>query len=294
MIPEQIRQPAPGEPLNSYSDYTALRITVEAGVATVTIDHPPVNVLDAKLMTELNRFAATVQDDAQVRVIVFQSADPDFFLAHGDMNFVNDPDSFTQLKLGDDNGAPLNPMQKLFERFRTLPQVTIAKLAGLARGGGSEFVLALDMRFAALGKAGLGQFEVLTGIIPGAGGTAYLPRLVGRARALEVVLGAELFDAEQAERYGWVNRALPAQQLDGFVDTLARRIAALPPGVAGAAKTAIDAADGPLADALRVENELLGQVFTAPAAVERTRAALKAGAQTREGERNLEGLLNCL
>ena len=277
-----------------YAGYATLRIAVAAGVATVTIDNPPVNVLDAALMTELNRFAATVRDDKQVRVIVFQSADPEFFLAHGDMNFVNDPDSFAQLKLGDDDGAPLNPMQKLFERFRTLPQVTIAKLAGLARGGGSEFVMALDMRFAACGKAGLGQFEVLTGIIPGAGGTVYLPRLVGRARALEIVLGAELVDADQAERYGWVNRALPAPELDGYVEALARRIAALPPGVAGAAKAAIDAADQPLADALRIENELLGQVFTAPAAVQRTRAAMQAGAQTREGERNLEALLNRL
>ena len=223
--------PTPETPAR-YAGYTALRVAVEAGVAYVTLDNPPVNVLDAALMTELNRFAATVRDDPQVRVIVFQSADPEFFLAHGDMNFVNHPDSFTQLKLGDDDGAPLNPMQKLFERFRTLPQVTIAKLAGLARGGGSEFVMALDMRFAAIGQAGLGQFEVLTGIIPGAGGTAYLPRLVGRARALEIVLGAELYDAEQAERYGWVNRALPARELDRYVDTLARRIAALPPGVA--------------------------------------------------------------
>jgi len=277
-----------------YAGYAALRIAVDAGVAYVTIDNPPVNVLDAALMTELNRFAAKVRDDPQVRVIVFQSADPEFFLAHGDMNFVNHPESFAQLKLGDDDGAPLNPMQKLFERFRTLPQVTIAKLAGLARGGGSEFVMVLDMRFAAIGKAGLGQFEVLTGIIPGAGGTVYLPRLVGRARALEIVLGAELYDAQQAERYGWVNLALPARELDSYVDTLARRIAALPPGVAGAAKSAIDAADGPLAEALRKENELLDQVFSAPAAVQRTRAALQAGAQTRAGERSLESLLNRL
>lgn len=154
--------------------------------------------------------------------------------------------------------------------------------------------MALDMRFAAVGKAGLGQFEVLTGIIPGAGGTAYLPRLVGRARTQEIVLGAELFDAEQAARYGWVNQALPAAELDSFVDTLARRIAALPAGVVPAAKAAVNAAEGPLGDALREENELLGKVFTAPTAVERTRAALKVGAQTREGERDLEGLLNRL
>ena len=277
-----------------YADYTTLHVAVQARVAYVTIDHPPINVLDARLMTELDRFAATVREDTQVRVIVFQSADPEFFIAHGDMNFVDDPNSFARLTIGDDDDTSLNPMQKLHERFRKLPQVTIAKLAGLARGGGSEFVMALDMRFAAIGRAGLGQFEVLTGIIPGAGGTVYLPRLVGRARALEAILGAALFDAELAERYGWVNRALPAKELDGFVDELARRIAALPPGVASAAKAAVDAADGPITDALRKQNALLGQVFTAPAAVERTRAALKAGAQTRAGERDLEELLNRL
>jgi enoyl-CoA hydratase/carnithine racemase len=280
--------------LPQYTDYTALHVAVDAGVAHVTIDHPPLNILDAVLMTELNRFAGAVRTDKQVRVIVFQSADPDFFIAHGDMNFVNNPDSFTQLVLGDEAGAALNPMQKLHERFRTLPQVTIAKLAGLARGGGSEFVMALDMRFAAIGKAGLGQFEVLTGIIPGAGGTVYLPRLIGRARAMEVILGAALVDAKTAERYGWVNRALAANELDGFVDALARRIGALPPGVVLATKAAIDAADQPIAAALREENVLLGRVFTAPAAVEQTRAALAAGAQTRVGERDLEGLLNGL
>ncbi|MBC8085142.1 MAG: enoyl-CoA hydratase/isomerase family protein [Hymenobacter sp.] len=278
----------------SYSGYTAIHVAIEAGVATVTIDHPPLNVLDAVLMTELNRFAGTVRTDEQVRVLVFQSADPEFFIAHGDMNFINDPQSFAQLVLGDDDGTPLNPMQKLHERFRTLPQVTIAKLAGLVRGGGSEFLLALDMRFAAIGKAGLAQPEVLMGIIPGGGATAYLPPLAGRARTLEIILGAELFDAELAERYGWVNRALPAEALDGFVETLARRIAALPPGVAAAAKAAVDAANGPLAPALVAENELLGQVFVAPAATERTRAALKIGAQTREGERDLEQLLNSI
>lgn len=279
---------------HQYSDYTALHIAIQTGVAYVTINHPPLNLLDAVLMTELNRFAGTIRTDKQIRVIVFQSADPDFFIAHGDMNFVNNPGSFTQLVMGEDNGAPLNPMQKLHERFRKLPQVTIGKLAGIARGGGSEFLMALDMRFAATGKAGLGQFEVLTGIIPGAGGTVYLPRLVGRARALEVILGAALFDAQQAERYGWINRALPADELDSFVDSLARRIATLPPGVATAAKTAVDAADESIANGLLVQNTLLTQVFTEPAAVERTRAALKAGAQTRTGERDLEGLLNRL
>ncbi|MBC8083166.1 MAG: enoyl-CoA hydratase/isomerase family protein, partial [Hymenobacter sp.] len=212
---------APHEPPGPYTDYTALRVTLNAGVAFVTLDHPPLNVLDATLMTELNRFAAAVRTDEQVRVIVFQSADPEFFIVHGDMGFVDNPASFT--KLADKEASLLNPMQQLHERLRALPQVTIAKLAGLARGGGSELAMALDMRFGATGKMGLAQMEVLTGIIPGAGGTVYLPHLVGRARALEIILGAALFDAELAERYGWINRALPADALDNFVDTLARR-----------------------------------------------------------------------
>ena len=273
-----------------YDDYSALHIDVEAGVAQVTIDHPPLNVLDATLMTELDRFVTAVREDEQVRVIVFQSADPEFFIAHGDMNFVNDPQAFAGLSIGDD-ASPLNPMMKLHERLRALPQVTIAKIAGFARGGGNELAMALDMRFAAAGKASFAQNEVMQGIIPGAGGTVYLPRLAGRARSLEMILGAELFDAEQAERYGLINRALPPEEFDGFVDALARSIAALPAGVATAAKAAVDSAVGPLTQGLAEENELLGQVFTESAA-ERTRAALAAGAQTREGERDLERLMN--
>ena len=271
-----------------YDGYTAMRVEVDAGVAFVTIDHPPINVLDATLMTELDRFAAVVRDDERVRVIVLQSADPEFFVAHGDMNIVDDPESFARLPIGGD--PALNPMQRLHERWRALPQVTIAKIAGFARGGGNELAMALDMRFAARGRAGLSQPEVLAGIIPGAGGTVYLPRLAGRARSLEAILGAELFDAERAERYGWINRALPAEGLDGFVDALARRIAALPPGVASAAKAAVDAAVGSSTERLAQENELMGQLFNAVAAG-RNRAALAAGAQTREGERDLEGLL---
>lgn len=258
----------------------------------MTIDHPPLNVLDATLMTELDRFASTVREDERVRVIVFQSADPEFFIAHGDMNFVDDPQAFAGLSIGDD-ASPLNPMMKLHERLRELPQVTIAKIAGFARGGGNELAMALDMRFAAIGKAALSQNEAPMGIIPGAGGTVYLPRLAGRARSLEMILGAELFDAEQAERYGLVNRALPPEELDSFVESLARRIAALPPGVAAATKSAVDATVGPLTQGLAEGNELLGEVFTETAA-ELTRAALAAGAQTREGERDLERLMSSI
>ena len=276
-----------------YENFSAFNVAVDAGVAFATIDNPPVNLLDAKLMTELGGFAEAVAADGDVRVIVFQSADPDFFVVHGDMNFILDTEALASVRIGDDDDQSLNPMQKLHERIRTLPQVTIGKLAGLARGGGAEFLEALDMRFAARERAGLAQMEVSTGIIPGAGATVYLPRLMGRARTLEAILGAALFDADTAERYGWINRALPAEELDAFVDDLARRIAALPPGVVAAAKVAVDA-EGSIAEVLRVQNEQLGKLAAAPVVADLNRAALKAGAQTREGERSLEELLRCV
>jgi len=276
-------------PINKFS---SLHIRTQAGAMFVTIDHPPFPVLDAALMKQLDDLALDLLDDSNIQVVVFDSADPDFFIAHGDMGFVKDPAAFMQLQLGDKSNVHLNPMMALHERYRTLPQVTIGKLKGLARCGGAEFLMALDMRFAAEETAGLGQTEALMGIIPGAGGTAYLPPLIGRARSLEIVLGADLFDARTAERYGWINRALPAAELDAFVESLALRIGKLVPGIVVAAKTAIDAgATLSIGDALKIENEQLGAVFSQPIAVERALEALRRGAQTREKEKNLEALL---
>ena len=296
MLPEQTTQSAPGEPINSYTGYEALRITVEAGVATVTLDHPPVNVLGLALIGDLARFAAAVRHDEQVRVIVLQSANPDFFVAHVDMELINQGEAFAELAAAlYPEPSPLNIFQQLHEQWRTLPQVTIAKLSGLARCGGNELVMALDMRFAAKGRAGLGQTEVLMGINPGGGATQYLTRLVGRARSLEAILGAALFDAELAERYGWINRALPAEELDEFVATLSRRIAALAPGVARAVKAAVDAAAGPITEeGLIKENALWAELFQQPIATTLIRGGLAAGAQTPEGELDLEGLMRSL
>jgi enoyl-CoA hydratase/carnithine racemase len=177
------------------------------------------------------------------------------------------------------------------ERWRTLPQVTIAQLEGRARGGGSEFALSLDLRFGAVGRAILGQPEVAVGILPGGSGTQRLPRLVGRARALEVVLGCEDFDAELAERYGYINRALPANELGPFVDRLARRIAAFPAHAVRLAKRAVDAAGGPLDDGLLEEAHCFNLTLTDPELDARMEGALAAGAQTREGEIDLPGLI---
>lgn len=129
------------------------------------------------------------------------------------MTLGEDPDAIAALMPCAPEG--LNPFQALNERLRRQPQVTIVELAGLARGGGAEFLTAADMAFAAIGTSGLGQIEALMGIVPGGGGTQYLRDRL-RNRALEVLLGGALLDAETAERYGWVNRALPADELQGL------------------------------------------------------------------------------
>ena len=274
-----------------YADYNLLHVNADRGIVQVEIANPPVNLLDTGLMSELARLVEQIRADESARVIVFYSADDTFFIAHGDMNFIANPELLADQAGNQDSGAPINPMQQLNEAVRSLPQVTIAKLAGLARGGGLEFAMAMDLRFAAKGRAGFAQNETPIGIIPGGGGTQYLTRLVGRAKALEIILGADLIGAEAAERMGLINRALSPEELDSFVDDFARRIASLPPGVVKASKDAVNAAsDGPISEGLAEENRQITLLATRPVAAELNRAMLDAGAQTREGEANLEDL----
>lgn len=267
-----------------------LRVLIDAEVAHVTISNPPINVLSFDLITELSSLLASLAAQASVRVIVFDSADPDFFIAHVDLTLGEDPDAIAALMARAPEG--LNPFQALNEQLRRQPQVTIVKLAGVARGGGAEFVTAADISFATMGTSGLGQIEALMGIVPGGGGTQYLRDRLGRNRALEIVLGGALFDAETAERYGWVNRALPADQLHGFVDGLARDIAALADGVVAAAKSAVPPAD--LQEGMLLESQAWGGLIFSPAAGALMAGGLGAGAQTTEGERDLEGLFRKL
>lgn len=268
-------------------DYTHLRIRLSNGVAFVTIDNGPVNVLDVALMSELRSFLLATRGNEDVRVIVFDSANPDFFIAHVDMTLIDHPNAFDGL--AEDTPKGLNVFQAFAELVRHQPQVTIVKLAGIARGGGAEFVTAADMTFAAIGKAGLAQCEALMGIVPGGGGTQYALNRLGRNRALEVVLGADLIGAELAERYGWINRAVPADQLDAIVDAIAYNIAALPDGVIAAAKHALPPA--PMNDGLLREHKAWEGLFARPAAEALIRGGLRAGAQTVRGELRLEELL---
>ena len=269
-----------------YDDYKTLRVESDAGVAWVTIDHPPINLFDLTLMQEIARLGQELEADDEVRVIVFESADPDFFIAHADVTLI-------QLLPRDvpPRASKLGGFQAMVDRFRTMPKVSIGKLEGRARGGGSELLLSLDMRFGAIGRAIVSQPEVALGILPGGSGTQRLPRLMGRARALEAVLGCADFPAELAERYGWLNRALPPDELGPFVDGLARRIAGYPAAAIARAKAAVLAAEPDVVPGLLEEAHLFNETLAFDETQALMQRFLDVGGQTREGELDLDRLL---
>lgn len=264
-----------------------INVSRRPGVVTVSINNPPVNVLDLQTMAEIRTFLASIRNDKQIKVVIFESANPDFFVAHVDLTLAEQPGLLGEFARSLFKG--LNPFQAFSEELRNAPQITIVKLAGLARGGGAEFVAAADMAFAAEGRAGLAQCEALMGIIPGGGGTQYLADRMTRGRALETILGAELLDARDAERYGWINRAIPADGIDAYVDQLASNIASLADGVIAATKKAIP----PRKSYRAFWRETMGWfgLVQKPAANRLMKSGLAAGAQTRDGELNLEHLL---
>ncbi len=208
------------------------------------LDNPPLNIMGASIFEGLQDLLARMDASPSLRVVVFESANPEFYLAHFDLT----AKSLGLLKTAGPSGLPI--LMDAFVRLTRSPVVSIAKIRGRVRGVGSEFVLACDMRFASREKAVLAQVEVGAGVHPGGGGTERLPLLVGRGRALEIVLGANDFDGETAERYGYVNRALPDTELDGFVDVLARRIASFDRRPIAAAKNLINQVSLPSADRL--------------------------------------------
>ena len=263
-----------------YESFATLRVNVDKGVAFVTIDHGELNLMDLAMLTDLDRAGRELEADANVRVVVLQSANPEFFIAHADMNVI------TQLP-----GTPpvrdekLGWVHAVLDRFRTMPKATIAKIQGRCRGGGSELALACDMRFAEIGRGVLCQPEVGVGIIPGAGGSVRLPRLVGRGRALEIILGCGDFPAEVAERYGYVNRALPPGEIDFFVSYLAYRIAGFPAETIAMAKRAAGLGEAGMEDELTREEVVFLQLAHTATARRRMAAALAMGMQTPTIER---------
>ena len=255
--------------------WQCLRVDIDAGVATVTIDHSPLNLLDLALIRELDAVGRVLAGDDGVRVVVLRSANPDFFIAHADVTLIQlmpttPPPPPTELGL----------FHAMVDRFRTMPKATIGVIEGIARGGGSELLLSLDMRFAALGRAVLAQPEVALGIIPGGSGTQRLPRLVGRGRALEIILGCDDVPAELAERWGYVNRALPPDELRPFVARLATRIASFPAAAIALAKEAVNAADTSIVAGLLAEADCFNRSLADAESQERMRRFMAAGGQT--------------
>jgi enoyl-CoA hydratase/carnithine racemase len=239
----------------------------------VVFDYPPFNILDAILFQGLQDLLARIDASPSLRVVVFESANPEFYLAHFDLT--GKTGNITTA-VGP-SGLPI--LTDTFVRITRSPVASIAKIRGCVRGASSEFVLACDMRFASRENTLLGQPEVGVGVHPGGGGTERLPHLVGRGRALEIVLGANDFDGDTAERYGYVNRALPDAELDGFVDTLARRIASFDRRAVAAAKSLVNQVSLPSADQLLDALNSFQTALTWTETQQRIEALLKRGLQ---------------
>jgi enoyl-CoA hydratase/carnithine racemase len=265
--------------------FQTLTVRREEAVLFADIGSPPMNLLGPELVRDLVSLIQRAEGDDSIRVLVFRSADRDYFIPHVDV---------TRIKEYREEAAKLTGEPSIALLFRHLSVsrlVTIAQIEGRVRGAGSEFVLACDMRFAARESALFGQPEPALGVIPGGGGIQHLARLMGRARALEVMLGADDYDADLAERYGWINRALPASALGGFVSSLAHRIAAFPAAAQVVVKDRVNAITLAPLDDFRRDSDLFGEGVMKPEAQKRIQAAIRRGFQTRDAEMALGRLL---
>ncbi len=260
--------------------YSVVTVTREAGVVVAEIDNPPVNLIDRSLFRDLRRLVDEVGTDTDARVLVLRSANPDFFIAHYDVSAI--------LQFPVDGPAQrsttLNGFHALCEQLRTMPVPTICEIGGRVGGGGGELAASCDMRFGALGRTILCQMEVPLGILPGGTGTQRLPALVGRGRAMEIVLSGDDIDAETLAAWGWLNRVLPPGQLRAHVNALAARIASFPPEAVSRAKAAVLAASPDPTPGLIEEAYLFDETVRTDAARQRMENFLARGGQTPDGE----------
>lgn len=268
--------------------FETLTLRRTGAVLDVLINAPPMNLLGPELVRDLVSLIQQAEADQAVKVVVFKSADPDYFIAHVDVNRIAEYRAEAARLTGEASIA------LLFRYLSASRLVTIAQVEGRVRAAGNEFVLSCDMRFAARESAVFAQFEAAFGQLAGGGGAEYLTRLIGRGRTLEVMLSADDYDADVAERYGWINRALPASELDGYVATLAHRIASFPTAGHIAVKDRVNAISlAPIED-FRYDSDSFGRSARDPQVQRRLQAALHKGLQDRETELDLGRLLGDL
>ena len=281
------------------SEFELLEIDVSDGVRTITIHHKhPACIMTMELSRELAMAIDQGEADDATRVLLFRSADPDFFIAHFDVSEIlkwvdmdtqssDHPFSDERVAAIRDGASRQQVRPGSAERLRISSKVSIAEIAGRAGGGGNEFCSGCDMRFGLAGKTKFNQMEVPLGILPGGNGTVNFPKLIGRGRALEVILGGVDIDAETAERWGYLNRVFPSKEsLSAHVDALARRIASFPTlAVANAKQSVLNSLAMSQEDALSQEYVLFAETLKDPASKKLMTAFLEEkGGQTREGE----------
>jgi enoyl-CoA hydratase/carnithine racemase len=268
--------------------FETLTIKAEGAVLVVSVAAPPMNLLGPELVRDLVTLIQRAEADDDVQVLVFKSADQNYFISHVDVTRVSEYRNEAAKLVGEPS------IGLLFRYLSASRLVTIAQVEGRTRGAGNEFVLACDMSFAARGPAIFSHLESAFGLIPGAGGLQHLTRLMGRGRALEAILSANDYDADLAERYGWINRALPAEAIGEFVGSLAHRIATFPTAARRAIKERVNAiALAPVED-FRRDSDLFGELVRGPVSQRRTAAAMRRGFQTPAGELALGEMLGTL
>ena len=267
-------------------DLETLKARREGGVLFVEISAPPMNLLGPELIRDLVSLIQRAEADDTCQVIVFKSADPDYFISHVDVTRIKE-NREAAAKLDGDASIGL-----MLRHLSTSRLVSIAQIEGRVRAVGNEFILACDMRFAARESAIFSQFEPSFGVIPGAGGAQHLARLMGRGRALEVMLSAQDYNADLAERYGWINRALPAAELSEFVKSLAHRIARFPAAGHAVVKERVNAICLPSVDDLRRDSDLFLEGTRTNEFQQLTQVALENGFQTRAAEMSLARLVD--
>lgn len=258
--------------MSTYSDGRIRLVRNSDAYWRVTFDIPPLNIFGPANIPQLEEIVGLLESDERVKVVVFDSAVEGFFLTHYD--FLAKPEESSQFPLG---RTGLQPLPDMFARLSRAPVVSIASIRGRATGVGSELALASDLRFASRDNAILSQWEVGAGLVPGGGPMARLPRLIGRGRALEVLLGADDITGDIAELYGYVNRALPDRQLDAFVDAFAKRISSFDRQAIAETKRMVDLNSLPSDAEIAPEWEAFVAALDRPAAQARLRSLFERG-----------------